>query len=228
MARFSEKKISVPHGKIKMRVCNTHLFRPRRAICGAFYLHDILGSMQKTVEIDGVDVPYTIRSNSKSKKISIRVQEGGQISITKPTRVSVRYIENLVETKKIWITEQIKTLKNRPKKLLSHYSAKDFDKYKDEAYNLVDARISHFNKFYKYDIERVTIRNQSTRWGSCSRRKNLNFNYKIVLLPSELQDYIIVHELCHLAQMNHGKKFWDLVSLQIPDYKDRVLELKKY
>ena len=228
MVRYAEKKISVPHGKIKMRVCNTHLFRPHRVICGAFYLHDILGSMQKTVEIDGVDMPYTIRSNSKSKKISIRVQEGGKISVTKPSRVSVRYIQGLVENKKDWIIDQVKRMANRPKKILSHYSASDFEKYRDDAYNLVDARIAHFNKFYKFDIERVTIRNQSTRWGSCSRRKNLNFNYKIVLLPSELSDYIVVHELCHLSQMNHGKKFWDLVALQIPDYKDRVNKLKKY
>jgi predicted metal-dependent hydrolase len=184
--------------------------------------------MQKTVEIGGIDMPYTIRSNSKSKKISIRVQEGGKISVTKPTRVPVRYIEGLVASKKDWIASQVDRMASKPKKLLSHYSSADFEKYKDEAYNLVDAKISHFNKFYKYDIERVTIRNQSTRWGSCSRRKNLNFNYKIVLLPDELQDYIIVHELCHLSQMNHSKKFWDLVALQIPDYKDRIHVLKKY
>lgn len=191
-------------------------------------LHDILVTMQKMVEINGVDMPYTIRSNSKSKRISIRVQEGGKISITKPTRISLKYIESLVETKKAWISEQMEKMNSRPKKILSHYSASDFEKYKNEAYNLVDTKIAYYNKFYKYDIERVTIRNQSTRWGSCSRRKNLNINYKIVLLPDELQDYIIVHELCHLAQMNHGKKFWDLVALQIPDYKDHLLELKKY
>lgn len=184
--------------------------------------------MQKTVFIDGSDMSYSIRSNSKSKKISIRVSDGGKISITKPARVSMRYIEDLVECKKLWISEQLKKMEHRPKKLLAHFSAKDFAKLKDEAYNLVDTKISHFNKFYKYDIERVTIRNQSTRWGSCSRRKNLNFNYKIVLLPAPLQDYIIVHELCHLAQMNHGRKFWDLVALQIPDYKECIRALKVY
>lgn len=184
--------------------------------------------MQKTVEIDGVGMSYTIRSNSKSKKISIRIQEGGKIYIIKPTRVSLKYIESLVDSKKDWISEQIMLMNSRPKKLLAHYSEKDFEKYRDEAYNLVDTKIAHFNKFYKFDIERVTIRNQSTRWGSCSRRKNLNFNYKIVLLPSELQDYIIVHELCHLAQMNHSRKFWDLVALQVPDHKDKIRELKKY
>jgi predicted metal-dependent hydrolase len=180
------------------------------------------------VGIGGADIPYIIRSNSKSKKISIRVQEGGNIIVVKPTRVSVRYIESLVESKKSWIAEQVEKMNSRPKKLLAHYSKKDYEKYKEEAYNLVDAKIAHFNKFYKYDISSVTIRNQSTRWGSCSRRKNLNFNYKIVLLPSELQDYIIVHELCHLAQMNHGKNFWDLVALQIPDYKHRIKLLKVY
>ncbi|MFA7191773.1 MAG: YgjP-like metallopeptidase domain-containing protein [Candidatus Paceibacterota bacterium] len=184
--------------------------------------------MQKIVSIDGVDMPYTIKSNSKSRKISLRIQQGGHILVTKPTRVSVRYIEGVVDSKKDWIAEQINKLGSKPAKLLAHYSAKDLEVYRDEAYNLVDAKIAHFNKFYKFEIERVTIRNQSTRWGSCSRQKNLNFNYKIVLLPSKLQDYIIVHELCHLSEMNHGKKFWDLVSLQIPDYKDCVKSLKDY
>ncbi len=184
--------------------------------------------MQKTVSIDGVDMPYIIKSNSKSRKISLRVQQGGHIVVTKPTRVSVRYIEGVVDSKKDWIAEQIKKLGSKPAKLLAHYSAKDLGVYRDEAYNLVDAKIAHFNKFYKFEIERVTIRNQSTRWGSCSRKKNLNFNYKIVLLPPKLQDYIIVHELCHLSEMNHGQKFWDLVALQIPDYKDCVKSLRVY
>lgn len=62
------------------------------------------------------------------------------------------------------------------------------------------------------------IKNTKTKWGSCSSKKNLNFSYKIALLDPELQDYLIVHEMCHLAEMNHGKGFWDLVAQQIPHH----------
>jgi predicted metal-dependent hydrolase len=68
---------------------------------------------------------------------------------------------------------------------------------------------------------------QKSRWGSCSRKKNLNFNYKLIQLPLELADYIVVHELCHLQEFNHGQGFWNLVGETIPDYKARRDELRK-
>ena len=70
-------------------------------------------------------------------------------------------------------------------------------------------------QFMKYN--HVSIRNQRRRWGSCSSKKNLNFNYRILTLSPELRDYIIVHELCHLKELHHGKTFWDLVERIIPD-----------
>lgn len=96
---------------------------------------------------------------------------------------------------------------------------------KEMARELVLARLNHFNQYYNLNYRRVAIRNQRRRWGSCSSLKNLNFNYKILLLPPHLQDYIVVHELCHLQELNHGKNFWSLVSEQIPEYKVCVTEL---
>jgi len=80
--------------------------------------------------------------------------------------------------------------------------------------------LEYFNTFYNFKWGRVTIRNQKTRWGSCSKKGNLNFNYKIALLKPSQADYIIVHELCHLKEFNHGKNFWSLVAQTIPDYKE--------
>ncbi|MFA6999496.1 MAG: M48 family metallopeptidase [Candidatus Paceibacterota bacterium] len=93
-------------------------------------------------------------------------------------------------------------------------------KYKKQATNLVKERLEYFNTFYNYKYGRVAIRNQKTRWGSCSKKGNLNFNYKIVLLTPKQADYIIVHELCHLREFNHSQRFWDLVSKTILDYKE--------
>jgi predicted metal-dependent hydrolase len=99
-----------------------------------------------------------------------------------------------------------------------------FYQYKSSALQLAENRLSHFNRYYGFSINRVTIKNQRSRWGSCSKKGNLNFNYRIALLPQPLADYVIVHELCHLGEFNHSKKFWQLVAKTIPDH-DRIRKL---
>jgi len=100
-------------------------------------------------------------------------------------------------------------------------------RYKEEARSLVETRAAYFNNFYNHSWNKITIRNQKTRWGSCSKKGNLNFNYKIVFLPPHIADYIIVHELCHLEQFNHSQKFWNLVAQTTPNYLEIRKELKK-
>ena len=96
----------------------------------------------------------------------------------------------------------------------------DYVALKEGARILAENRISHYNKLYKFKINRLSIKNTKSRWGSCSKKGNLNFNYKIAKLPLEMADYVIVHELCHLQEFNHSPKFWKLVSLALPNYKD--------
>lgn len=98
---------------------------------------------------------------------------------------------------------------------------------REYARRFVENRLSFFNKIYKFEINRVAIKNTSTRWGSCSSKKNLNFHYKIIYLKPEQADYLIVHELCHLGELNHSKRFWLLVSKTIPDYKKINPELRR-
>lgn len=99
-------------------------------------------------------------------------------------------------------------------------------KYKEQARTLIKEKIEVFNKIYEFRYGRIAIRNTKSRWGSCSKNGNLNFNYKIVFLPPKLADYLIVHEMCHLKEFNHSKKFWDLVRKAVPDYKELRKELK--
>ena len=84
---------------------------------------------------------------------------------------------------------------------------------------LVHERLEHFNCFYKYEYKKVFIRNTRSRWGSCSQKGNLNFNYKLLFLPPLIRDYIIVHELCHLKEFNHSVRFWALVAQSVPEYR---------
>lgn len=103
-----------------------------------------------------------------------------------------------------------------------------YKKHKEIARELVHRKLSEHNVHYALSFGKIAIRNQRTRWGSCSKKGNLNFHYRIIELPEHLTDYIIVHELCHLAEFNHSKKFWTLVAKTIPDWKVRRTALKNY
>lgn len=98
-------------------------------------------------------------------------------------------------------------------------SRRQYTKHREAARALVHARLAHYNQLYGYRYKKVFIRNTRSRWGSCSSKGNLNFNYRVALLPPELADYIIVHELCHLAEFNHGPQFWALVARVMPAHR---------
>ena len=115
-----------------------------------------------------------------------------------------------------------KRYRRRATTVTKHYVA-----HKETARALVLARLAHYNQHYQFEWGRVAVRNQRRCWGSCSSLKNLNFNYKILFLPPHLQDYIVVHELCHLQEMNHGPRFWALVAEQIPAYQACRRELRQ-
>lgn len=107
------------------------------------------------------------------------------------------------------------------KRAQAHYLA-----HKEAARALVVERLAFHNEYYKFTWGRVAIRNTRRSWGSCSSNANLNFNYRILFLPPHLQDYLIVHELCHLKEFNHAQGFWDLVGERLPNYKALATELR--
>jgi len=92
--------------------------------------------------------------------------------------------------------------------------------YKKKAEEVIHDRLQFFNEHYNFKYNRVTLRNQKSRWGSCSYLKNLNFNWRLIMAPIEVIDYVVVHELCHLKEMNHSQRYWDLVTEVIPNYKE--------
>ena len=103
----------------------------------------------------------------------------------------------------------------------------DYLKYKNEALEFVCQRVSYYNQLYDFKFNRISIRNQRTRWGSCSKKGNLNFNYRLLILPQYLADYIIIHELCHLKEMNHSQGFWNLVARVFPNHLEIRKKLRK-
>ncbi|MBN3348027.1 zinc-dependent protease [Clostridium botulinum] len=99
--------------------------------------------------------------------------------------------------------------------------------YKDKAVKVLKERTDYYSNILKVAPKNIVIKNQKTLWGSCSSKGNINYNYKIVMAPLKILDYIVVHELCHLVHMNHSKDFWQLVESIIPDFKERRNWLKE-
>ena len=132
-------------------------------------------------------------------------------------------LDNLI---KRYFKVRVRVVRRRIRVKNKKGSKSEYLKYKVQALDLVKNKLEHFNQFYNFKYNKVTVRNQSTRWGSCSKSGNINFNYKLALLPESLVDYVVVHELCHLGEFNHSKNFWDLVARTVPDYKERRQELR--
>ena len=110
--------------------------------------------------------------------------------------------------------------------MLRRRNYKHYIKHKEQARMAVHARLAHFNTHYNHTVRRVFIKNSKSRWGSCSSAGNLNFNYKLLFLPPEVLDYVVVHELCHLKEFNHGPEFWLLVEQVLPNHKDLLRQLR--
>ena len=170
-------------------------------------------------------IPYTTKKSKRAKRIRLSVYGDGSVVVTLPQKIRGSIAEEFIEEKKAWILKKISLYKqfantNVTSALYSKSGRKDYLKHKEVARLLVVERVEYFNKIYNHSYNKIFIRNHKTRWGSCSSKGNLNFNYKILFLPEALRDYVIVHELCHLKEFNHSKDFWSLVSVTISDHSE--------
>ena len=151
----------------------------------------------------------------------------GSVVVTLPQGSNENIVERFLSEQQEWLLKRISFFRQFPRRRRMPSGKKNYRMYKERARELVIDRVSHFNKIYPYAYNKISIRNQKTRWGSCSHKGNLNFNYKILFLPETLRDYVIVHELCHLKEFNHSKRFWALVTQVIPNYSAMRKELRK-
>ena len=150
----------------------------------------------------------------------LQIHRNGQLVVTVPKNIDHGSIEKFIAEKSTWVAEKIRYVNSIKDKVFLNSSKREYKKYKEKALALAENRIAYYNKLYCFNINTIRIKNTKSRWGSCSKKGNLNFSYKIVLLPENLADYIIVHELCHLGEFNHSKRFWELVSKALPNYKE--------
>lgn len=163
-----------------------------------------------------------IRSNRKT--VAIQVNSNLSVTVRAPRSASEKDIEEILKKKEAWISKHIEKIK-KTKERLEAESTEKLTREKvialaEEALKVIPERVEYFAKVIGVTYGKITIRNQKTRWGSCSSKGNLNFNCLLMLAPSEVLDYVVVHELCHRKQMNHSKAFWLEVEKVLPNYKE--------
>ncbi len=184
--------------------------------------------MKKQIELHRQQVEYTLRVSKHARRMRLAIYCDGAFVVTVPKATDANLVEKFIIQKSKWILDKMAYFKTVSSFVFK--TTNDEEEYldnKEKALKVAESRIEHFNKVYQFRFNKINIKNQKTRWGSCSKKGNLNFNYKIALLPPRLSDYIIVHELCHLGQFNHSQKFWNLVAKTIPNYLEIRDELKK-
>lgn len=102
------------------------------------------------------------------------------------------------------------------------------NRYRSAARDTFTKRVAFYHAITGGNYQNITIRDQKSRWGSCSSRGTLSFNYRLIFAPPRILDYVVVHELCHLTHMNHSKDFWNMVASIMPEYKEYKNWLKEH
>ena len=161
---------------------------------------------------------------SRRKRLSIEIKPDGRILVKAPLGLPKSEVDRILEEKRGWIEAHL------PKNpvVLPKLSFAEIDGLADRALQDIPQRVRKFAPLVGVSYGRITIRNQRSRWGSCSGKGNLNFNCLLMLCPEEVRDYVVVHELCHRKEMNHSAAFWTEVERVLPDYRIQLQWLKEH
>ncbi|MDD3252581.1 MAG: SprT family zinc-dependent metalloprotease [Lachnospiraceae bacterium] len=170
---------------------------------------------------------------SARRTVAIQIMPDGSVLVRAPKRCSRDFIEAFVAAKQEWILKkQQEVLAHRAeltarREAHPELSQEDYSRLQKQAAAVIARKTEAFAAVMQVTYGRITIRDQKSRWGSCSGKGNLNFNWRLILAPEEVLDYVVVHELAHRLEMNHSARFWQEVERVLPDYKARRLWLRK-
>ncbi len=179
-----------------------------------------------TVEINGIG-PVLFERSKRARHVNISVKPFKGVRVAVPDRVSFNEAEVFVRTKIDWIKKQGEKMKQYEKEYNFTSGAND-DIDKAKAKSMLTGRLKYLAEKHGFTYNKLFIRNQRSRWGSCSSKNNINLNIKLAKLPAELIDYVILHELVHTRKKDHGKTFWAEMDKLVGDGKKMALGLKSY
>lgn len=179
-----------------------------------------------TLEIEGIG-PVLFERSLKARRVNISIRPFKGVRVAVPRGVSFERAEAFVRSKFDWIKKHLPRMAEREREHAALRNAGEgIDR--EEARKRLIGRLDALSARHALSYNRVFIRGQKTRWGSCSAKKNISLNMRLVELPDELMDYVIIHELVHTKIMNHGKAFWTALDKHMPGARALDAKLKKY
>lgn len=164
---------------------------------------------------------------SSRRTISLELRQDYSVVIRVPWQVSDTDAMEFLNRKRKWIEKHMKQKSEEKSDIVPPLSTEEIKRLSNQALVIFPQKVKYYAEILNVSYGRITIRSQKTRWGSCSAKGNLNFNCLLMLAPDKVQDYVVVHELCHRLEMNHSADFWAQVERIMPDYKKYQDWLKK-
>lgn len=182
------------------------------------------------VIVNNERIDFKMRYSTRAKRISFVVKWNGEaeLVIPKKSRVSEEKLKYFVASHAQWLHKQVKKMMKDANKIPLAHKGIPSERVSKETMEKVWEMIERMQDHRDFEVKNVRVRPYKTRWGSCSHDCILSFHYKLSLLPQELLEYVVIHELCHTVHHNHSKDFWSLVEVYCEDYKDKRKALKQY
>lgn len=173
-------------------------------------------------------VTVTRKISRRARRIWLSVKLDGQVVLTVPMGMGESAIERFLRDSHGWLQGQLARMARYKDDTFLPRGRREYLARREDARALVHGLLARFEIKYQFRYRKVFIKNLSRNWGSCSELGNLNFNYKLALLPPHLAEYVVFHELCHLEAFDHSPKFWTLVAREFPAHRALRKELRRY
>lgn len=177
------------------------------------------------IDIEGIG-PVLLERSTRAKRLNITIKPFKGVRVAVPIGVPFTVAEQFTRTKTKWLNRHFARMKEL-EKLYEAASLNTITIDKKEATKILVKRLKEISEKHGYNYNRVSIRNQRTRWGSCSSKNNISLNIKLTLLPDTLRDFILLHELVHTKVRNHGKKFWAEITKAEPRAKELAKQVNQ-
>lgn len=177
-----------------------------------------VGGLSMNLECADGQILYEI-IYSKRKTLAVQVTRTGQVQVKAPSGLSVSMVNEFVQKHRGWIFKHLEEVKHQLANRIVMTEDKILE-YQNQARRIFSEKAAYWAETMGVDYGTITVRSQTSRWGSCSSRGNLSFNWRVILMPQEIQDYVVVHELAHRIEMNHSERFWKQVERYLPEYKN--------
>ena len=173
-------------------------------------------------------ITYEIIKSSR-KTIAVEVRQDGSVLVRAPRNCPQSRIDTFLKEKQAWVLAKVEEQKEKEADSMKIQPLSEAEQrlYRDKAREIFEQKVSYYAQMMGVSYGRIAIREQKTRWGSCSGEGNLNFNWRLIFAPAGVLDYVVVHELAHRKEMNHSPRFWRVVEDTMPEYRKYQKWLKE-